>query len=96
MVRRLAGELKQQAKTVRLNLAYFQRNRQRMAYGRFRQMKLPISTGAVEGSCKFVVQARFKRPGSRWSELGSSRRLGLKLLRLNQHWDLLWPRTRCA
>jgi hypothetical protein len=80
-----------QGKTVRLNLAYFQRNRFRMRYGRFRQMKLPISTGAVEGACKFVVQSRFKRPGSRWSREGLSSMLALKLMRLNDRWELLWP-----
>lgn len=86
----------EEAKTIRLNLVYFQRNRARMAYGRFRQMKLPISTGAVEGSCKFVVEARFKRAGSRWSGEGLSSMLALKLLRLNQRWDLLWPHLKAA
>ena len=51
------------AKTVRLNLKYFRTNRGRMQYGRYRKFGLPIGTGAVEGSCKFVVQSRFKRPG---------------------------------
>ena len=62
----------EQTKVVRLNLEYFRRNQKRMRYGRFRQMKLPISTGAVEGACKYVVQSRFKRPGSRWSREGLS------------------------
>ena len=85
-----------QDKTVRLNLAYFERNRLRMRYGRFRQMKLPISTGAVEGACKFVVQSRFKRPGSRWSRDGLSSMLALKLMRLNDRWELLWPHLNAA
>jgi len=84
------------AKSVRLNLAYFRRNEHRMRYARFRQMKLPIGTGAVEGSCKFVVQSRFKRPGSRWSKDGLSSMLALKLLRINQRWELLWPHLKAA
>ena len=86
----------QQAKQVRLDLAYFRRNAQRMRYGRFRQMGLPIGTGAVEGSCKFVVQSRFKHPGSRWSRPGLRSMLALKLLRLNQRWSLLWPHLEAA
>ena len=85
-----------QGKTARLNLGYFQRNDFRMRYGRFRQMKLPISTGAVEGACKFVVQSRFKRPGSRWSRDGLSSMLALKLFRLNDHWEILWPHLSAA
>ena len=79
------------AKTVRLNLEYFRTNGGRMAYGRYRKLGLPIGTGAVEGSCKFVVQSRFKRPGSRWSHEGLGRMLALKLVRLNGRWESLWP-----
>lgn len=90
---RLPPEL---AKTVRLNLEYFRRNAARMRYGRFRQMKLPIGTGAVEGSCKHVVHSRFRRPGSRWSRNGLKSMLALKLMRLNQRWELLWPHLAAA
>jgi len=85
-----------QGETVRLNLDYFRRNKLRMRYGRFRQMRLPISTGAVEGACKFVVQSRFKRPGSRWSRDGLGSMLALKLMRLNERWELLWPHLNAA
>jgi len=84
------------AKTVRLNLEYFRRNALRMRYGRFRQMNLPIGTGAVEGACKHVVQSRFKRPGTRWSSQGLRRMLALKVLRLNQQWERLWPQLKTA
>jgi hypothetical protein len=53
-------------------------------------MHLPIGTGAVEGSCKFVVQERFKLPGCRWSDAGLRAMLALKQLRLNGQWDCLW------
>jgi hypothetical protein len=84
------------AKTVRLNLEYFRRNALRMQYGRFRQMNLPIGTGAVEGACKHVVQSRFKRPGTRWSQEGLRRMLALKVLRLNEQWERLWPQMKVA
>jgi predicted component of type VI protein secretion system len=50
----------------------------------------------VEGSCKFVVPSRFKRPGSRWSREGLERMLALKLMRLNHHWQRLWPHLKAA
>jgi len=90
---RLSGE---RLKTIRLNTEYFRRNEQRMRYGRFRQMKLPIGTGVVEGACKYVVQSRFKRPGSRWSRDGLKSMLALKLMRLNGNWELLWPHLKVA
>lgn len=83
-------------KTIAQNLGYFETNAQRMRYGRFRQMKLPIGTGAVEGSCRFVVQSRLKRPGARWSPLGLDNMLALKLERLNDNWEQLWPHLNVA
>jgi len=86
----------ERAKTVGLNLEYFRRNASRMAYGRFRQMGLPIGTGAVEGACKHVVQSRFKRAGMRWSQQGLRHMLALKTAHLNGHWELLWPHLHAA
>ncbi len=78
------------------NVEYFRKNASRMRYGRFRQMKLPIGTGMVEGACKYVVQSRFKRPGARWSRLGLKNMLALKLARLNDRWEALWPHLTAA
>ena len=82
--------------TVRLNRAYFERNAWRMRYSRFRQMGLPIGTGAVEGACKHVVRSRFKRAGMRWSDPGLRSMLALRLLRLNDRWEQLWPHHKAA
>ena len=90
---KLSGE---RATVVRRNLEYFQTHRARMQYSQYRWLKLPIGTGAVEGSCKFVVQSRFKRPGSRWSHPGLTRMLALKLMRVNHRWESLWPHLKAA
>lgn len=89
----LSGE---RLKVLRLNQEYFRRNAGRMRYGRFRQMGLPIGTGAVEGACKHVVQSRFKRPGCRWSRAGLQDMLALKVAKLNGQWHRLWPHLRAA
>jgi len=95
--RRRAVSLSASAATVvRRNLEYFRTNQERMKYDQYRRWRLPIGTGAVEGSCKFVVQSRFKRPGSRWSHDGLGRMLALKLMRLNGLWETLWPHLRAA
>jgi hypothetical protein len=75
----------------RRNRDYFKTNQQRMRYTLFKRWGLPIGTGAVEGSCKHIVQSRFKLPGCRWSHAGLDNMLALKQLRLNGQWDRLWP-----
>ena len=75
---------------------YVQENRHRMDYPAYRRQGLPIGTGVVEGSCKFVVQARFKKPGARWSRPGLAALLALKQLWLNQEWNSFWPHLAAA
>ncbi len=86
----------ERALVVKRNLEYFRTNRHRMRYDQFRRWQLPIGTGAVEGSCKFVVQSRFKRAGTRWSAQGLGRMLNLKLARVNDRWELLWPQLKAG
>jgi hypothetical protein len=89
----LSGE---RADSVRRNLEYFRTNQHRMRYAQYRRWRLPIGTGVVEGSCRFVVQSRFKRPGSRWSHAGLGQMLALKLARLNDRWERLWPHLQAG
>jgi len=92
-----AGSLNaERADVIRRNVDYFQTNLHRMRYAQFRRWRLPIGTGAVEGSCRFVVQSRFKRPGARWSESGLRHMLSLKLTHLNHQWDHLWPHLKAS
>lgn len=50
----------------RVQLAYFERQQERMRYPEFLRRGYPIGSGAVEGACKHVVADRFGRSGMRW------------------------------
>jgi hypothetical protein len=58
-LRTLAAETRSTAKLKGLldQLSYFEDNLQRMAYGKFRRMRLPIGSGTVESACKNVMAA---------------------------------------
>jgi hypothetical protein len=62
---------------------YFQNNRERMAYARYREAGLPIGSGKVEGACKYVVGKRFKGSGMRWKRADNQRVLRARLAKLN-------------
>jgi hypothetical protein len=57
---------------------YFSTNAARMQYPSYRERHLPIGSGAVEASAKYLVQQRMKRAGSRWSDLGARAILDLR------------------
>lgn len=58
------GEAAQEVQ--RVQLAYFERQQERMRYPEYLRRGYPIGSGAVEGACKHVVADRFKRSGMRW------------------------------
>jgi hypothetical protein len=50
----------------RVQLAYFERQHERMRYPEFRRRGFPLGSGAVEGACKHVVVDRVRQSGMRW------------------------------
>jgi hypothetical protein len=78
------------------SVGYFEENRQRMDYPRYRAAHLPIGSGVIESSCRHVVGDRLKRAGMRWDEEGADDLLALRCLDLNDRWDSLWPAKNAA
>jgi hypothetical protein len=72
-------------------IGYFEENRERMDYPRYRREHLPIGSGVIESSCKHLVGDRLKRTGMRWDEECAEDLLALRCLDLNDRWDTLWP-----
>jgi hypothetical protein len=73
------------------NVGYFEENRGRMDYPRYRAENLPVGSGVIESSCKHVVGDRLKGSGMRWDDEGAEDLLALRCLDLNGRWDHLWP-----
>jgi hypothetical protein len=70
-------------------IKYYSDNRRRMHYDEYLRLGYGIGSGAVESAHKQVVHARLRQAGMRWSELGAQRLLALRVLLLNQKWQLL-------
>lgn len=62
---------------------YFFNNKSRMHYDQYSERGLPLGSGKVEGSCKFVIGKRFKGSGMRWMSLDNQRVLKARLAVLN-------------
>ena len=71
-------------------VGYFENNRGRMRYPRYRAMGLLIGSGVVESSCGALVAARFKRGGMRWSKAGANDILPLRACVRSGLYDDFW------
>lgn len=61
-----------------------------MHYGDALRHGLPISTGVIEGACRYLVKDRMDRTGARWSVDGAEAVLRLRALRACGDFDAYW------
>jgi hypothetical protein len=67
-----------QMKTARKELAYLDKNKERMRYAQFRARGYFVGSGVVEAGCKSLVGLRLKRSGMEWSLRGANSILSLR------------------
>jgi len=70
---------------------YLDKHREHLDYERFHALGLPLGSGLVESTCKWLIQQRFKGVGMRWSEDGFNHLLHLRLAWVNGRFDTLFP-----
>jgi hypothetical protein len=61
-----------------------------MHYDEYLVDGLPISTGVIEGACRYLVKDRMDRTGARWSLTGADAVLRLRALRASGDFDDYW------
>jgi hypothetical protein len=67
------------------HINYFSTNADRMHYHHYREENLPIGSGKVEGSCKFVIGKRFKGSGMRWKKADNQKVLRARIAKINSY-----------
>lgn len=80
------------AEEVRKTLGYFRANAERMEYPRFIARQLPIGSGAIESTCKTLVEERAKGAGMRWSQAGAQAVLSLRAVQRSGRWRAFWQK----
>lgn len=74
---------------------YYEANRQRMDYKRYKQIGAGIiGSGAIESAHRTVVQKRMKLSGQRWSATGAQNMLNLRVTNMNGRWDKIIALTK--
>jgi hypothetical protein len=76
--------------TVRKEREYFNRNRDRMQYRKFKAQGLFLGSGVIEAGCKSVIGKRLKQSGMRWTVRGANAIIALRRCRLSHQWEDLW------
>jgi hypothetical protein len=80
-----------EAALYRRGIHYFNRHAHRMDYPKMRRHHLPIGSGVVEGTCRWLVSDRMKRSGMRWDKDGGQAILTLRALVHSGRFQTAWP-----
>lgn len=76
-------------------IVYFNNNKDRMKYKIYKKKGLPIGTGLVESTQKWLIQSRLKQAGMHWSGDGASQMISLQVMIANKLYNS-WFEKRLA
>jgi hypothetical protein len=93
---RLAGATPAQQEILRVESAYFDKNKDRMRYPEFRAQGLFIGSGVIEAGCKTLIGARLKQSGMFWSVDGANAIIALRCCYMNNRFQDYWDQRRAA
>ena len=69
---------------------YYHSRKEKMRYEKFRRKGYCIGSGAVESANKYLVQARLKQAGMKWTQRGAQAILMLRQKVYEKKWSNVW------
>jgi hypothetical protein len=89
-IRNLCPSTETQEKFLQGEIAYFEKNKERMRYAEFRKQGLFIGSGVVEAGCRCVIGQRLKQSGMHWTVKGANPIIALRCCILSARWEDFW------
>lgn len=75
----------------RTAIGYFEKNKERMRYARFKAQGTFVGSGVIEAGCKHVIGQRLKQSGMEWSVRGANAIIALRCIegsnRTEDYWE---------
>lgn len=85
-----------QLEILRVEIAFFENNKDRMRYSEFRTRGLFIGSGVIEAGCKTLIGTRLKQSGMFWSVAGANAIIALRCCHMNNRFEDYWDQRRTA
>jgi len=78
------------AKDARTQIAYFEKNKERMRYKKFKESGLFLGSGVIEAGCKTIIGMRMKQSGMEWSVRGANAIIALRCMEASGRTEDYW------
>jgi hypothetical protein len=93
-LRAIDGSTPELAEKIRVEAGYFDNNKERMRYPKFRAQHLFVGTGVIEAGCKTLIGSRCKQSGMFWTVRGANAILALRCCQRNGELETYWEQRR--
>ncbi len=77
-------------KDTRREIGYFEKNKDRMRYARFKAQGYFVGSGVIEAGCKTVVGQRLKQSAMEWTVRGANAIIALRCTELSGRTEDYW------
>lgn len=77
-------------------IGYFEKNKERMRYDKFREKGLFVGSGVLEAGCRSVIGQRLKQSGMHWTVKGANSIIALRTCILSNRWEDFWEHKAAA
>jgi hypothetical protein len=95
-IKKLVPTTDEAKETLEREIGYFERNKDRMNYKKFREQGLFVGSGVIEAGCKVVIGQRLKQSGMHWTVRGANSIIALRCCILSNRWEDFWENRNCA
>ena len=95
-IKKLVPPSDEAKETLEREIGYFERNKDRMNYKKFREQGLFVGSGVIEAGCKVVIGQRLKQSGMHWTVRGANSIIALRCCILSNRWEDFWENRNCA
>jgi len=89
----LARSHRRLAEVFEIEANYFERNKERMRYPKFRKQGFFIGSGVIEAGCKTII-GRLKQSGMFWTVRGANAIIALRCCQLSGEFEDYWDARR--
>jgi hypothetical protein len=89
-IQSLGASTKEQQEIFEREIAYFEKNKDRMRYEDFRKQGLFVGSGVVEAGCRTVIGQRLKQSAMHWTVRGANNIISLRCCILSNRWEDFW------
>jgi len=89
-IRRLSPFTEDEKETCEKGISYFEKNKDRMRYDKFRRQGFFVGSGVLEAGCRTVVGQRLKQSGMHWTVKGANSIIALRCCFLSNRWEDFW------